>query len=273
LRIPARKLATKRRTQGESVGRVRRGVHILAAMPADLGRLRLERFQAEVTYHAVWTFGGLKGILGESWAHGPTFGAFSEVGRGQVNLTPAEDVQDRRITAVAGLRASGLLAEGSRTAEAAAVSQAWLRDVLELLKPRRVVGLKLELFGLYPIRNPDIVTNRLIKQYFQEDELRRVAGLGDRPTYTALDLFAPPEDENPGISLVLGVVGPPHMGTFFNDPDPERDRAWWMGLRLSYILALDAGVRDPLDRLASMISEGQHELARIGAMTLPSLVE
>lgn len=240
----------------------------------NLDRLRTERVHVEVNYHAAWTFSGLKGALGESWAHGPVFGAFGEVGTGQVNLTPPMPSDDPRITAVAGVKASGLLAEGPKwTAQAHSLAQAWIRDVYELLRPRRTVGIRCENFGLFPIRNAEVVNRRLIKRYFDEDEFNRVLGSSERQAFTALDMLTPASGDQPTISSVVGVVGPPHAGMFFQHPDEERDRAWWMGVRVTMFRRSEEGIEDPVEAVGSMISFCQKEYRRVATMTLPTLVE
>jgi hypothetical protein len=240
----------------------------------DLGRLKIERYQVELSYHATWTFSGLKGILGEKWAHGPIFGAYAEVGTGQVNLTPAPEVEDQRLTAVAGIRASGLLAEGNYwTRRAKQIGQEWLQDVVELLKPQRVVGMRHEMFGLYPIRNPEAVTRRLVTKYYNAEEFTRALGDSNEGAYTALDVFAPERDGAPARSFIVGVVGPPHKGMFFTHDDAARDKAWWMGVRLNQFLSNEDGIDNPLAGLESMISGAEKEFRRIVTTTLLSLVD
>ena len=60
---------------------------------------------------------------------------------------------------------------------------------------------------------------------------------------------------------------------FFTHDDPQRDKAWWLGVRLNQFLVVDDGIENPLEALESMISTAGKEFRRVVTTTIPSLVE
>src|SRR4051794_23257406 len=113
-------------------------------------KIRLERFVAEVGYHAAWNFMSLKGVIPERWGHGPLFGAVTDQGN-QVTLSPADGIEEENVAAIYGVRASSYDREcvqdrGKTYAEA----KRWLRDVLDVLSPKRTTRMRLSWLSLYP---------------------------------------------------------------------------------------------------------------------------
>jgi hypothetical protein len=239
-------------------------------MAFDLEKLRIERINTEISYHATYTFYGLKGVLAERWAHGPIFGAVGELGTAQLNLTPQSGENlDERLVAVVGLRACALLAEGPRwTQDARPIAREWFEDVYTVLKPQRTVTVRTEVLALYPIRDPYAATRHLVSGYYQDDKL--TAFTGSERYLAAVETFSP--DENPQKTLIMGVIGPPHRNQFFTFPDPQRDEHWWMGLRFNYGVVDEDGIADPLAGLATELEQVFSDLNRLARSALPSLV-
>ena len=239
-------------------------------MAFELEKFHIERVNVEVHYHASYTFQGLKGVVAERWAHGPLFGAVSEPGPDQLNLVPPSEVEDQRLVAVLGLRASGLLAEGPKwTSQAPKIANEWIRDVFTALKPQRTIRVVSELLGLYPISDPYAATRRLIGRYYNGDELTSLAGR-DR-FLAAVDIFAPSEEAT--TTLVIGAIGPPHRGLFFNIPNEERDRQWWMGIRANYVVYEEEGVADPSGVLAKALDSSYSEVSRAVRTAFPAITD
>jgi hypothetical protein len=240
-------------------------------MAYDPKKLRLERVKLDVTYHATYTFYGLKGVIAERWAHGPIFGAVGEVGTGQLNLSPASgEGVDERIVAVAGIRTSGLVAEGRQWApQAMDLGNRWFADIYKALNPKRTVSVTVEFFGLYPVRDEQRATQRLRERFYQDERLEDLAGKG--PFHAAVEIMA--HDEKTFRTIVLGVVGPPHAGMFFTFEDKQRDSQWAMGVRLHYAHRDPEGIEDPLATLAASMKSAEHDWERIGRRIFPAVVD
>lgn len=239
-------------------------------MAFDLDKLRIERVNAEVTYHAAYTFYGLKGVIAERWAHGPIFGAVGEAGTGQLNLTPASgpDV-DQRLVGVLGIRASGLLAEGPHWAsQAETIAKSWFEDIFTALRPQRTVRYRADVIAIYPIRDPYAPTRRLVDRYYQRDHLEALTQ--DDRYVAAVEFFA--IDEQPKRSVTLGALGPPHKGLYFNFENAERDRAWWLGIRVSLVEEDLEGIAEPATRLHDAIKASYAEISRLARAALPAIV-
>lgn len=220
-----------------------------------------------ITYHATWSFFGLKGIIAERWAHGPTFGAVTEVGTRQLNLSPPED-DDEQIMGIVGVRTSGLIAEGDRTAEVADLAPRWFEDIISALKPQVVVSVGVEVFGLHPLRDPWRASERLRSKYYRDGAIEGLAG--EARMHSAVEVLD--SDGTPMRTIILGVVGPPHRGSYFTFPDKTRDDSWWMGLRLNYAETNDEGLLDPLERLERTRQAALAEWHRIGLQAFPPLI-
>jgi hypothetical protein len=240
-------------------------------MPFDRGQLRLERFQAQVTYHAAYAFWNLRGVLAERWAHGPIFGATNEVPQ-QVTLLPArgEEGTDASLQAAYGLRASGVIGEGPKsTAEAQKIASDFIDDALTALNPKRVVKVEVSLFGLYPLDDQAEASRRLRSIFYGDSEaLTRVLPPTVRNQrekwHSAVDFIVPETDEGTGLSVVIGPVGPPHRGSFFSVPNADRDTRWWMGFRVDRRRVEERGIRDPgvaLSRIMSGVLEEYEHVA------------
>jgi hypothetical protein len=241
-------------------------------VPYDESKLRLERVNLDVSYHATYTFYGLKGAIAERWAHGPTFGAVGEIGTGQLNLTPTSGAgQDERLVGVVGLRASAMLAEGPHwTNRVEQIAPRWFHDIYEALKPQRTVQVRVETFALYPLRGgPWRATDRLKDNYYSENPLKTL--VGREPFHAAVEVFE--SDVQPMRTIVLGVVGPPHRGTYFTFEEPVRDAEWWLGLRLAYLQNDPEGVEDPLDTLSSAMQTALADSVRLSRTAFPALVD
>jgi hypothetical protein len=241
-------------------------------MAFELSKIQLARVTLDVTYHATWSFSGLRGVLAERWAHGPVFGAVTDTGQaGQVNLYPAEG-EEQRLTAFAGIRSSGLIAEGPWASRVEEVARPWMDDVFAVLRPQKTVGYKAEALALYPVRDPVRASTLLRSRFYHDEELATFAGRD--PQHAAVEMLF--VDEQPLVSLVLGVLGPPHikgpMGGYFTFPDPERDGQWFMGLRLVYAEEDQDGLEDPVEKLMSAYARATREWERIVRTVFPSLI-
>lgn len=206
-------------------------------MPFNPDEIRLERFQAEVAYHAAYLYWNLRGLIAERWAHGPTFGGYNEQGD-QISLTPAvtPEQTDRRFQAVYGLRACGVHAEGPAwVPQARDVAAEWVNDALDAFNPKRVVRIQISTFGLYPVSDPIQASRKLRNVYYKNEAIGRLWPDSLRRHqdrfHSALDLLIPVDDHGSAVSVVVGVVGPVNIGEFFVHPDAERDAQWWMGIR------------------------------------------
>jgi hypothetical protein len=162
-------------------------------VPYDRALLRLERFHAELGYHAAFNYWNLRGILAEKWGHGPIFGARG-AGPEMVALTPANE--DRRLQAIYGLNASGLLAEGeTRVAQAREIVRDWFQDCHDVLKPKRAVRVHTQIFALYPAENAVQLSRRLRSHFYRHDHLdatlpQRLMPYRDS-FHAAIDWFVP----------------------------------------------------------------------------------
>lgn len=242
---------------------------ILRAMPANLNDIRLERFQAEMAYHAAYLYWNLRGVLAERWAHGPIFGGYKEEGD-QITLSPAvtPDQTDRRLHAVYGLRASGVHAEGPlRAQQAREVAADWISDVVDAFNPKRVVRVQVSTFSLYPVVDPVQASRKLRNAYYKNEPLRQLLPDSLRQHqdhfHSALDLLVPTDKRGGAVSVVVGVVGPTNIGEFFIQPDPERDARWWMGIRyLRNELSVE-GIDDPKRAYRQAVDLGMRESSEL----------
>jgi hypothetical protein len=229
-------------------------------MPYDKSKLRLERFQVEVAYHAAYNFLNLRGVLAERWAHGPIFGATNEL-PGQVTLLPGSQPgteSDQRLWASYGLRATGINAEGPRWVPVGQeIVESWLTDALQVLKPKRVVRLVVSLFALYPLDDAVQASRKLRGWAYRSQNLAAVlppSAERHRDRYhSAIDFLVPDGDSGTALSVVVGAVGPPHRGSFFVHPDDERDGRWWMGFRVERRQVEEGGLEQPRKLLTTIL--------------------
>jgi hypothetical protein len=205
----------------------------------DNSQIRLERVQTDVGYHAAYNFWTLRGVLAERWGHGPLFGGYSET-QDAIVLTPAVAPDTtgppRRIQAVYGLRAAGVNGEGAEGVEdALSISDDWIADVFEVLRPKRAVRVAVVLFFLYPVTNAAQASRNLRGKFYRPSAVEGILPSGllkHRDRYhSAVDMIVPLDDNGSFVSVVIGAVGPLHQGQFFATPDPERDRSWFLGMR------------------------------------------
>jgi hypothetical protein len=243
-------------------------------VPFDRGQLRLEKVNVEMAYDAAFTFWDLRGVVAERWAHGPVFGGWADGGQ-QINLNPSPNEEDTRLVAAYGLKATAIMGEGAlRAAEASTLAEDWFRDVTEVLRPQRVVRLALQLFGLYPITDPEQASRRLRSRYYRNENLaallpQRLRANQDR-FHAAVDMLILHGDEP--TTAIVGVVGPPHAGTFFNFPDEERDTSWWMGLNMTATVPGPQGIPDPEERLDQLLEETSNDFEHVAHAILPEVV-
>lgn len=248
-------------------------------MAYDPARFQIERFNVELNYHAAFNYWNLRGVIAERWGHGPIFGARNENPL-QVALLPAATPQDPgkdvRIQASYGISASGVLAEGETwVLEAQDIAVEWLRDAVEVLKPKRTTRAQTQLFGLYPVEDAVQASRRLRGRYFRADNLEsllpnRLRNERDR-FHAAVNWFIPTGDRTH--SLIAGAVGPPHQGQFFAWPNPERDRQWWMGLNLVLLDANDdPGIDDPVAVIERQMRDAFEDLAHIAGALLQDVI-
>ena len=226
-------------------------------MAFDPKKVRLERFRVELRYHAAYNYLSLKGVLAERWAHGPLFGAFVDQGN-QVTLTPEKGFAVDRVDGIYGLRASSFdrekVSNASRSYEQAIQ---WLSDVVEVLGPKRTTRATANWFGLYPLSNIDAAraaTNRLVTRYYSKDHLKLIQPKDFEDNFVAVNGLSLRGDLQ--LSYDLGVIGPPHKGTFFGVPDEDRDSKWWMGVKITLTRDDDDGIGDPVDAVKQVIQEG-----------------
>jgi hypothetical protein len=235
-------------------------------MSIDPKKIRLERFLAEVGYHAAWNYLSLKGVIPERWGHGPLFGAVTDQGN-QVTLSPAAGIEEENVAAVYGVRASSYDRECVQDREQAqSEAKRWLRDVLEVLSPRRTTKVRLSWFALYPFatqQSAESADARLKARYFDESNLEPLLPDGYSSHFAAVNSFC--MDQGRQWSLEMGLVGPPHKGNFFAVPVAERDTKWWMGLKFTLIRRdEEEGLGPaPADILDALIAEGSSEYDRL----------
>lgn len=239
----------------------------------DKKQFRIARFQVDLNYHVCFTYWSLKGVIAERWGHGPLFGAFTDAGN-QVTLTPAiqQDGVPARVQGYYGIAASGFNYEDVTDREAAerdAVS--WLDDVLTVLKPRRSIRLHVGWFGLYPVRDPAHASKLLRERFYNTTEVARLTPQNRFPVlHSAVDSFL--VSGNQQLSLVIGVVGPPHKGVFFTTPDEARDSQWWMGVRMNTAIVDEDGIEEPITDLQRLLRESYGDFERAALTALPPLV-
>lgn len=229
----------------------------------------------QASYHAAYAYWNAKSILAERWAHGPHFGGWAEGPGDQLTLSPLIDAKHPDpppLQALVGIKASGLLAERlADRDQVAKIGQDWLTDVYTALSPRRTVQLRVALFGLYPIRNPDQATDRLRSRFYVPDQVRLVVPERFRDNYhCALDLAA--WDERGLWSGIVGVVGPPHKGVYFGAPDSARDESWWVGFNLTSVQENEDGIVEPLDELERMSRRLRADFDLMTRTVLPEVV-
>jgi hypothetical protein len=208
-------------------------------MPYDPGLLRTERFHCEISYHAAFNFWNLRGVLAERWGHGPIFGARGEAPN-QITLTPApspeDPAKDIRLQAAYGLHASGMIAEGPEwVPQVPELAVDWLRDAVEVFKPKKCTRVATQVFVLYPVEDAVQVSRRLRGHYYRNDHLEtlippRLEQHRDS-FHSAVDWIIPDGDSQH--SLIAGIVGPIHHGAFFAWPDLDRDRQWYLGFNIN----------------------------------------
>jgi hypothetical protein len=246
-------------------------------VPYNPAELRLEKIEVGTGYDAAFMFWNLRGVIAERWAHGPYFGSMGELGTQQVNLSPGPEEDDKRCTAVYGLKEAGFLAEGPKWTEAARdLAPKWLADVHEVLKPRRTVRVTSQCFAIYPVDNPEQVSRRLRGHFYRNDHLR--ASLPNELAKKHQDRFHAAIDwlvleGTARTSLVAGVVGPPHQGTFFTFSDEERDQRWWMGFNLVMgDVNTGNGIERPVSRARDMLAKAREYSAHAASTVMAELL-
>jgi hypothetical protein len=239
--------------------------------------LRTERFRLQMGYDAAFLFWNVEGVIAERWAHGPIFGAYNkQLGLEQVTLTPPPTEDDVRLQGVYGIKESWVHGEGEvRAPQAREIGPSWLQEVHEVLRPKKVTRVLIQLFALYPIDDAVQVSRRLRTHFYRNDHLERV--LPDRLReerdryHAAVDFLVPRED---GItSLIAGVVGPVHAGSFFSFPDKDRDERWWMGL--NYTLNRpggDEGMADPAAAVRQAVEDAESDLDSVAGSVLGEVI-
>lgn len=221
---------------------------------------------ADVRYHAAWNYLSLKGVIPERWGHGPLFGAVTDQGN-QVTLSPASGLDEENVAGIYGIRASSYDRECVQDREKAySEAKRWLRDVLEVLSPKRTTKFRLSWFALYPFPNQQAAERadvRLKDRYFNETNLEPLLPEGYDSHFAAVNSFCVEQDRQ--WSLEMGLVGPPHQGNFFAVPLAERDTQWWMGLKFTLIRRdEEEGLGPtPADALDQLIAEGSSEYERL----------
>jgi hypothetical protein len=247
-------------------------------MPFNPDEIRLERFQAELAYHAAYSYWNLRGVLAERWAHGPVFGGYNEQ-QDQISLTPAitPDDTDVRLRAVYGLRASGVLAEGPEwVAQAQELAADWVGDALEVFNPKRVVRAQISTFSLYPVEDSVQASRKLRNVYYRNeamdhlwpDSLRQ-----HRDRYhSAVDLLVPIDDRGSAVSVVIGVVGPVNITEFFVYPNADRDGQWWMGMRYLRSVRNVEGIDNPAQTFADAVRVGVAESSELFRSALQEIL-
>lgn len=245
-------------------------------MPFNRQALRLERFQIEVVYHSAYSFWNLRGVLAERWAHGPIFGGTNE-GPQQITLMPLVDnALDPQLQAVYGLKASGVIAEGEeRVREAREIGPKFICEALEVLKPKRVVRVGVNLFALYPVSNIQQASRKLRGAYYRNDPLEQVLPESVRAErdrfHSAID-FIVPKDNGVGLSVVVGAVGPPHTGVFLQVPDPKRDSQWWMGFRLERRQVDEEGIDDTERVMTTVLTTAEADYEHVVSAVLGTIL-
>jgi len=245
-------------------------------MPFDLRKLRVERVHVALTYHAAFQYWNAKALLAERWAHGPYFGGWAEgVGGEQLLLTPAgpaSDLTADRRQAVAGMRSSGLTAETVTSYEEThKLAVEWLGDCVTALKPKRTISTVSQIFGLYPITNEMRTTEKLRDRFFAPGELDKAVPARYRDDYLC-SLNLAHFGKNGTFACIVGVVGPPHMGQFFQVPDPTRDERWWLGFKLDAMLERADGFEDPVKTAAEQADQLWSDLQAAVATVAPSAI-
>jgi hypothetical protein len=223
-------------------------------------QLRLERMQVDMQYHAAFNYWGLKGVIAERWAHGPVFGAWVDLGN-QVTLTQGPSGTDSAAVGFYGLNTAGFNAEpvGNREQTQSNAAE-WVGDVMEVLQPKRVTRLAVMWFAMHAVADPVGASKKLRDRYYQPDKLETL--LPERDTgnfHNAVEIFL--NDGPKQTSIVIGVIGPPHKGTYLSVPDADRDSRWWMGIRVhTVIFDEDNGVADPKPAVTDLMNESYSDL-------------
>lgn len=224
----------------------------------------MERFRAEIAYHAAYNYLSLKGVLAERWAHGPLFGSFADQGN-QVTLTPEDGFKKDRVDGIYGIRASSFdrecVSDKNRTYEE---TNQWLRDVVEVLRPKVVTRMTSHWFALYPLSNQDAAeaaTRRLKLHYYSKEQIGLLEPEGYTSKFAAVSGLSMKNDKH--LSVDMGVVGPPHRGTLFGLADDDRDSRWWMGLKISLVRQNPDGINPALEAIGDLITEGSKEYERL----------
>jgi hypothetical protein len=244
-------------------------------MPFSLKNLRIERYQADINYNAAFTFWSLKGVLAERWGHGPLFGAWTDLPQ-QVTLTPPAAEPGRapkQIQGYYGINQSGFNFEQvDDVPYARDQSLAWLTDVVDVLQPQRVTRVMVNWFAIYPISNAQRASKRLRDRFYVGSEVSKLTPQDRYPEFhSAIESFLVNGPEQ--LTVVVGVVGPPHKGAYLTGPDPVRDRRWWMAVRVTVIRLDEEGIDDPINRLRDMIATSKRDLDRVVTTALPSIVD
>jgi hypothetical protein len=240
-------------------------------MPFDVDKLRVERVSVELTYHAAYQFWNLRGVLAERWGHGPIFGGYRE-GPDVVSLVPPSPSSDERLLGVYGLRTAGLIAEGPEWSESAEdLAQKWLNDVYETLEPRRTTSVRVQVIGLYPVRDALRASNKLRERYYNAETFNKVVPSRFPDFHAAIEGMG--LDGDPPMSWVVGVYGPPHAGQgLFTFSDAGRDSEWWMCVRTASIQQNENGLDAPGVGLTNL-RQLQKDFDQVVRTTLPSVVD
>ena len=242
-----------------------------ASMPFDADKLRLERVSVELNYHAAYQYWNLRGVLAERWGHGPIFGGFRE-GADLVSLVPPSPSADERLLAVYGLRTAGLIAEGPEwSKDAGDLAERWLNDVYETLEPRRTISARVQVIGLYPVRDPMRASHKLRERYYKADTLNRLVPSRFPDFHAAIEGVA--LDGDPPMSWIVGVYGPYLAGQgLFTFGNAARDSEWWMCVRTFSVQQNENGLDAPGVGLSNL-RQLQRDFDQVVRTALPSLVD
>ncbi len=176
-------------------------------------------------------------------------------------------------SAIYGLHASGIYFEPTPQPNAAVdLATEWMRDVYEVLNPKRTTRITCGWFALYPVRNPERASKRLRDRYYQAENVSRLNPPDRFPNYhSAVDSFM--FHDGRSLSVIVGVVGPPHKGQFFSREDEERDKSWSMGVRITAVRDNERGVEELVSAIDEMMKESKADLYRVALSALPSVVD
>lgn len=245
-------------------------------MPFRRDRLRVERFHAELRYHAAFLYWNLRGIIAERWGHGPVFGGYMDGPSPQVTLTPADPWMGEgarpRVRGIYGLQASSLNWEKvGDTREAIDTGKEWFSDIIRVLEPRVVVA-GASWFYLYPILagQRTRVSEKIRERFGNPKELDILRVDGFPEFHSPVETFQ--VDGTRTLTRSVGVVGPPHHDHFFTEVDQDRAQSWFVGVRVLLNRVDQDGIESSSEELADLIATSRRLADSIAMTVLPGLV-